>query len=293
MKLGLFVHFGIYSNAGKGEWYMHDENVPKEEYNKLLSKFKVKKNWAKNIVKLAKKLGAKYIVLTTRHHDGFSLYDTDGLTDYDVMHTPTNRDLIKEFVNECNKENISPFFYHTLIDWHHKDFEENFDDYKDYLFKSITLLCNNYGKIGGFWFDGTWYSKKLYWDLSRLYAIIRTYQKDAIISNNGGLENGGEIINHEVDCAIFEKGPPSLDTNENEKHRAKEMCQTLNNHWGYFKTDKDYKTCDELFNDYLICKKNNANFLINIGPRGDGGIILKDKSLLRQLGKRIALDNKT
>lgn len=292
MKLGMFVHFGLYSNVGKGEWYMHNENVPAEEYDKLMSKFRVKKNWAKGIVSTAKKLGAKYIVLTSRHHDGFSLYDTKGLTNYDVMHTPTKRDLIKEFVDECNKQDIMPFFYCTLIDWHHKDFKNNFDKYLKFLFDSIKLLCTNYGKIGDFWFDGTWFDKNVDWKLDELYAIIRKYQPDAIISNNGGLKNRGEILNKEIDCTIFERDYPTKDNSADDKHRAKEMCQVLNDNWGYCKKDFNYKSVETLLNDYSLCRENNANFLLNIGPKGDGSVRHIDKTIMKKLGKKIQLYNK-
>ena len=116
LGLGLFIHFGLYSVAAKGEWYQEAYKVPFSEYEKLLPKFKVKKNWAKELVHVAKKAGFKYITITTRHHDGFSLYDTRGLSDYDAPHSGSQRDLIKEFVDECRKNDIKPFFYHTLID---------------------------------------------------------------------------------------------------------------------------------------------------------------------------------
>ena len=293
MKLGMFVHFGLYSIVGKGEWYMFNEQVPSEKYEKLLSKFKVKKSWAKDIVRTARGFGAKYIVLTTRHHDGFSLYDTKGLTTYDVMHTPTKRDLVKEFVDECNKNDIVPFFYCTLIDWHNKDFKDNFDIYRKYLLDSITLLCTNYGKVGGFWFDGTWFNQKLDWKLNDIYSIIRKYQPDAIIANNGGLENVGEILHKEIDCTIFEKNTPLSTNSPDKKHRAKEKCQTLNDHWGYYKCDNNYKSIGNLFNDYLLCQKHKANLLLNVGPKRNGIVKHKEKVLLRKLGAKIIKENIT
>lgn len=287
LKLGLFVHFGLYSIAAKGEWYMHNEKVSAKEYNKLMPLFKVKKSFAKDIVKTAKKLGAKYIVLTTRHHDGFSLYNTNGLTNYDIMHTPTNRDLVKEFVTECNKQNILPFFYCTLIDWHNPLFTSDFDKYLEYLFNSIKLLCTNYGKIGGFWFDGTWYNQNINWQFDKLFALIRQYQPDAIICNNGGLENRGEIIHPEIDSVIFERDLPYKASKLDNKYRAKEMCQAFNNHWGYCKTDKNYKTANTIYNDYKFCTKNNANLLINVGPKANGSIVYKEKVLINKLSKKI------
>lgn len=287
MKVGMFVHFGLYSIVGKGEWFMNNEQVPASEYEKLMQKFNVGKNWAKNLVKCAKHLGAKYIVLTTRHHDGFSLYNTLGLSEYDVTHTPTKRDLVKEFVYECNKANIVPFFYCTLIDWHDERFKTNFNEYIDYLFKSVKLLCTNYGKIGGFWFDGTWCKGDYNWPLDELYKIIRTHQPGAIIANNGGLENRGEIINKEIDCIVFERDNPTQVNQPDKKHRAKEMCQVLNDHWGYHKTDKNYKTVKHLYDDFVACLNNKANFLLNVGPKGNGNIQLREKRMLKRLGKKI------
>ena len=139
---GLFIHFGLYSVKGKGEWYKEVYKVPQEEYGKLTKGFKVKKNWAINLVKTAKKAGCKYITLTTRHHDGFSLFDTKGLNEYDAPHI-LGRDLVREFVDACNENGILPMFYHTLLDWWHKDFETDFPAYIDYLIKSVEKPQKN------------------------------------------------------------------------------------------------------------------------------------------------------
>ncbi len=288
-KLGMFVHFGLYSIVGKGEWYMHNENIQPKEYEKFMHKFKVDKNWARKLVRVAKSFGAKYIVLTTRHHDGFSLYDTKDLSDYNVLYTPTKRDIVKEFVDECNKNSITPFFYHTIIDWHDKRFRGNPPAYFDYLCKSIELLCKNYGKIGGFWFDGTWSDANLNWHLDEIFEIVRKWQPQAIISNNGGLEHLGQIIHPEVDCMVYEKGSPSQDKKSvDDKQRAKEVCQTLNKHWGYSKTDKNYKSASELKIIYDECMRNNTNLLLNVGPKKNGLVSNKEKRLLKQFYKKIS-----
>ena len=133
LGMGLFVHFGLYSIVGKGEWYKAAHGVDMKEYMPLINKFKIKKTWAKELVSTAKKAGAKYITITTRHHDGFSLFDTCGLNDFDVMHSPTGRDLMREFVDECNAAGIVPFFYHTLLDWYHPDYNTNFPKYLFHL----------------------------------------------------------------------------------------------------------------------------------------------------------------
>ena len=124
LGFGLFVHFGLYSKIGKCEWYLHlNPKADKEKYESLTKNFTVSKTWAKELVKAAKAAGCKYITLTCRHHDGFSLYDTKGLSDYDAPHSACKRDLIKEFVEECNKAGIVPFFYHTLLDWRENSYQ--------------------------------------------------------------------------------------------------------------------------------------------------------------------------
>ena len=128
LGLGMFVHFGLYSVIGKGEWAKHNLNIPWEQYLKTLDSFAPKNNWAEELVLAAKEAGCRYITLTTRHHDGFSLYDTCGLNTYDAPHI-CGRDLVKEFVEACNKHDIIPFFYHTLLDWHEESYNTNFKVY--------------------------------------------------------------------------------------------------------------------------------------------------------------------
>ena len=125
LGFGMFVHFGLYSIVGKGEWYKCIHHVSDEDYEPLAKQFNPDKNWAKELVATAKKAGCKYITLTTRHHDGYSLYDTCGLNDYDAPHS-CGRDLVREFVDECNAAGIVPFFYHTLLDWHEESYNKDF-----------------------------------------------------------------------------------------------------------------------------------------------------------------------
>ena len=115
---GMFIHWGLYSQLGRGEWVMNLEKIPKDEYKKLFNTFTASKFDAREIARTAKAAGMKYIILTSRHHDGFSLYDTKGLCDYDAPHSPAGRDLIGEYVEACNAEGIRPLFYHTTLDWY-------------------------------------------------------------------------------------------------------------------------------------------------------------------------------
>lgn len=287
LGLGLFVHFGLYSVVGKGEWYLRlNPKADKEKYNNLVNRFIVKKTWAKELVKTAKVAGCKYITLTTRHHDGFSLYDTQGLNVFDAPHSASGRDLIREFVDECNKENIVPFFYHTLLDWNNPDYKNNFPKYIDYLDKSIEILCRNYGKIGGFWFDGMWDKPNENWQEDRLYGTIRKYQPEAMVVNNTGLSALGKTGHKEIDSVTFERGKPAfVDTSE--KPIAGEMCQVLNDHWGYTKDDCNYKSVKELIENLIDCRKFGCNFLLNTGLKGNGSVNETDKCLLSQIGKWI------
>ena len=290
LGFGLFVHFGLYSVLGKGEWYFTaNPNPDKEKYFRLPEKFRIRKDWAKKLVKTAKSAGCKYITLTTRHHDGFSLYDTCGLNEFDAPHSACGRDLIREFVDACNAEGIVPFFYHTLLDWWHKDFDTNFPAYVDYLIQSVELLCKNYGKIGGIWFDGMWSKPDDDWQEDRLYATIRKYQPTAMIINNTGLSELGKVGHPELDSVTFERGNPCFVDNS-DRHRAGEMCQVLNDHWGYAKDDCNYKPPREIIENLVDCRRYNCNFLLNTGLTGNGAVNGMDEYMLKEVGKWIKLN---
>ena len=283
MGFGMYVHFGLYSVVGRGEWHQCSHKVKSEEYKKLVGKFKVKKSWAKELVSLAKRAGCKYITLTTRHHDGFSLYDTCGLNEYDAPHSATGRDLVREFVDECNKQGIMPCFYHTLLDWDHPSYKTDFPKYIDYLARSIEILCTNYGKIGGFEFDGMWDRPDDDWQEDRLYGIIRKHQPEAMIINNTGLSELGKVGHPEIDSVTFERGQPSA-VNQNGKPLAGEMAQILNDHWGYAKHDINYKSMGTILENLVDCRLCGCNFLLNVGPMGNGSVRPIDAAFLTELG---------
>lgn len=286
MGFGMYVHFGLYSVAGRGEWHQHSHHVEQSEYEKLKDKFNVKKNWARELVSLAKRAGCKYITLTTRHHDGFSLYDTCGLNDYDAPHSRARRDLVREFVDECNRQGIAPFFYHTLLDWRHPDYKNDFPKYIDYLASSIEILCTNYGRIGGFEFDGMWDKPNDDWQEDRLYGIIRRYQPEAMIINNTGLSQLGKVGHPEIDSVTFERGTPCF-VNQSGKPLAGEMAQILNDHWGYAKCDINYKSLQSILKNLVDCRLCNCNLLLNIGPMGNGSVRPIDAAFLTEIGKFI------
>ena len=160
LGFGLFVHYGPYVQYESGEWAYELCRIDPKEYEKKALSCDYSSFDAEKIAPAAKSCGAKYVTFTTRHHDGFSLYDTRGLSDYDVMHTPNGRDLVREFVDACRRNDIVPFFYHTTLDWHHPDFENDFGRYQQYLRDSVRILCENYGPIAVFGLTETGASRR-------------------------------------------------------------------------------------------------------------------------------------
>ncbi len=290
LGFGLFVHFGVYSVIGRGEWSRGVCGYSDEQYAEIAKQFCPAEDWAKKLVLSAKNAGAKYITITTRHHDGFSLYDTCGINTYDAPHY-CKRDLIREFVDACNEAEIIPFFYHTLLDWHEGTYESNFPKYLVYLRKSVELLCKNYGKIGGIWFDGMWHKPQNDWEEDALYSMIRSYQPEAMIINNTGLSARGALGHIELDSVTFERGRPQpLNLETSPKYIASEMCQTLASHWGYAKEDLTYKAPGDIIKDLTICRKCGSNFLLNVGPLGDGSLRNIDSATLEIVGEWVRMN---
>lgn len=285
LGFGLFVHFGLYSRVGKGEWYLRlCPEADRDAYEALSASFSVRPGWAASLVRLARRTGCRYITLTTRHHDGFSLYDTCGLSDYDAVHSACGRDLVREFTDACRADGITPMFYHTLLDWHHPDYTGNFRNYIDYLCNSTEILCRRYGPVGGFWFDGMWDRPDENWQEDRIYGIIRRYQPDAVIINNTGLSEQGKVGHPEIDGVTFERGDPRRPDSTGRK-RAGEMCQVLCDHWGYAANDCNYKPVGQLIEDLTQCRRFGCNYLLNTGLRGDGSPDPTDRQILGELGK--------
>lgn len=282
---GMFIHWGLYSQIGKGEWVQSSNKLSKDKYSKLADSFTAEEFDAAEIVEIAKKAGMRYITLTTRHHEGFSLYDTKGLCDFDAPHSAARRDLVDEFVKACNDGGIVPFFYHTTLDWYQESFENSFDTYLDYLNKSVEVLCSNYGKIGGLWFDGNWSKPDADWKEDELYATIRKYQPEAMIINNTGLSHRGEPGNIEIDSVTFERGRPTrMDRRGMKKYVASEMCQTMNEHWGIGLNDFCYLSPKEIIEDIVSCRKVGSNLLLNVGPTASGKIPGYEREALMRAG---------
>ncbi|MBQ8295710.1 MAG: alpha-L-fucosidase [Clostridia bacterium] len=289
LGFGMFVHFGLYSMLGQGEWTKHLHSIPDEDYLPLAKTFSPDADWAKELVATAKKAGCKYITLTTRHHDGYSLYDTRGLNDYDAPHS-CGRDLVREFVDACNAEGIIPFFYHTLLDWYQKSYEEDFKTYLQYLRDSVEILCTQYGKIGGIWFDGMWDKPNDDWEEDALYGMIRSHQPEAMIINNTGLDALGALGHIELDSVTFERGKPgAINLETSPKYVASEMCEIFADHWGYAKNDFNFKSLREIIEEYCVCRRYGSNFLLNVGPLGNGKMRSLDKAMMETLGEWVEI----
>ena len=289
LGFGMFVHFGIYSIIGRGEWALNQCKIPVDEYEALTNEFDPDPDWAKKLAATARRAGCKYITLTTRHHDGFSLYDASPLSTYDAPHAKCGRDLVREFVDACRAEGLIPFFYHTLLDWHEPSYNEDFKTYLKYLRDSVEILCTRYGKIGGLWFDGMWNKPNDDWEEDALYGMIRKHQPDAMIINNTGLSARGELGHIELDAVTFERGRPSpINLEDSPKYIGSEMCQIFGDHWGYAKCDFNFKSLAEIINDYCVCRRYGSNFLLNVGPMGSGLLRELDTAMLHTLGEWIS-----
>ena len=293
LAFGIFVHWGLYSQWGKGEWAQCIYNVHPDEYAKWMDTFTAEDFDARELARMAKNAGAKYITLTTRHHEGFSLYDTCGLNEFDAPHSPAKRDLIKEFVEACREYDIVPFFYHTTLDWkwHNKKTnelsEEEFNEYLEYLYKSVEILCSNYGKIGGLWFDGNWSRKNCDWKEDQLYKMIHRLQPDAIVINNTGLSQLGTVgSSEEIDSVTFENNTARPVNREGmKKYVAGEVCKTMNSHWGHSNQDFNLLSPARVIERLCQSRGTGANFLMNIGPEAQGRIPTYEKALFELVGQ--------
>lgn len=292
LGLGLFLHYGLYSQLGAGEWVQAMRGIPTEEYAKLAETFTAENFSGRAIGALARRAGMRYACLTTRHHDGFSLYDTRGLDPFDAPHSAAGRDLVADFVEGCRAEDVVPFFYHTTLDWRWQTdscSDEKFAEYLEYLDRSVEILCANYGEIGGLWFDGNWSRPGADWREDRLYATIRKHQPEAMIVNNTGLAARGEAGHPEIDSVTYEQGLPTApDRSGQPKYLAGEMCETLNEHWGFGRRDYRFKSPTTIIENLCACRKAGANYLINVGPLADGSIGNYESALLELVGRWVA-----
>jgi len=286
MAYGLFLHWGLYSQMESGEWVRKYRVIPKEEYGRLAEKFTAADFDARGLVRWAKGAGFRYLCLTTRHHEGFSLYDTRGLNDFDAPHSAAGRDLVAEYAEACHAEGMAMFFYHTTLDWLMESFENDFPAYLEYLRRSVEVLCTHYGKVAGLWFDGNWALPDADWEEEKLYAMIRRLQPECVIINNSSIKARGALGRPEVDVVTFEQGAPARIAGGG-RYVAIEMCETINSHWGTAMDDFSQKSPAALIQTLAACRKVGANLLLNIGPLPGGALPAYEKSALEIVGRWI------
>ncbi len=290
LAFGMFLHWGLYSQLGRGEWIKHFDSIPTEEYRKLKDTFTAEAFDGRAIARAARRAGMRYATLTSRHHEGFSLYDTRGLSDFDVTHAPVKRDLVLDFCEGCRAEGVVPMLYCTTLDWTDERFSTDFDAYLGYLRDSVELLCTQYGPIGGFWFDGNWSRRDADWKESELYGVIRKHQPEAMIINNVGMGNEGAIGHPEIDATTFEQSEPEpLDRRGWRKYVAGEMCRTFNRHWGIGVSDFNLFSPAKVIELLCACRGAGANLLLNVGPEASGRLPEYERAALAVVGDWIRL----
>lgn len=288
MRLGVFIHWGIYSMYAQGEWYLHNGKLDAKEYAKAAGGFYPSRFDAREWVKAIKAAGAKYITFTSRHHDGFSMFDT-AASDYDIMDaTPFKRDIIGELAQACHEEGIALHFYYSLLDWTREDYPmgntghhsgrkgdaQDYESYRAFMKTQLSELLTQYGKIGAIWFDGHWDHNgaevPFDWKYPDIYSHIHGIDNSCLIGNNHHIAPfEGE------DFQMFERDLPGENNNgwaDNQTISALplEMCQTMNGMWGYKVADQDYKSVPELVRLIVKAASKGSNLLLNIGPQPDG-----------------------
>jgi alpha-L-fucosidase len=309
MKFGLFIHWGASSVLGAGEWVMNNRNIKVEDYRRLKDFFNPAQFDAAAWVSMAKAAGIKYITFITRHHDGFSNWDTKA-SDWKITQTPYGKDVLKMLADECRKQDIRLFLYYSLLDWYRTDYpwqtgrtgqgtgrtdKGDYAQYLQFMKAQLTELLTNYGPIAGIWFDGHWdqtapegagdRSARINWKYDEIYGLIHKLQPQCLIGNNHHLAPfDGE------DFQMFEKDLPGenrsgLSFQQAAEHLPVETCETLNGSWGFNITDRNYKSVKEVVHYLVNTAGRNANLLLNVGPMPNGKIQQEFADTLKLVGK--------
>ena len=307
-RFGLFIHWGVYSVLGDGEWVMNQQQIPVKTYEKIPGFFNPTQFDPKEWVQMAKDAGMKYITITSKHHDGFAMFDSK-VSDYNIVKkTPYGKDVLKMLADECRAQGIKLFFYHSQLDWHSADYfprgftggtwtgrEEKGDmnKYLDYMDGQLSELLTNYGDVGGIWFDGMWDKPKAEWRLRQTYDLIHRLQPAAMVGSNHHLAPfDGE------DFQMFEKDLPGHNTtgfsgDQKVGDLPKETCETINNSWGFNLKDASNKSGKDLIQYLVKAAGYGANFLLNVGPMPNGKIQPEHTALLKQMGEWTKVNGET
>jgi alpha-L-fucosidase len=315
-KFGMFIHWGASSVLGHGEWVMNQRNIRVPEYSRLINIFNPQNFDAQKWVATAKAAGMKYITFITRHHDGFSNWDTKQ-SDWKITKTPYGKDAFKQLADECHKQGIKIFCYYSLLDWYRSDYQyetgrngkgtgrtqkSDWDSYIRFMKAQLTELLTNYGEISGIWFDGHWDQlendtdkkgvSRVNWHYDEIYPLIHKLQPKCLISNNHHLAPiPGE------DFQAFEKDLPGHNTTgfggASISALPLETCETMNDSWGFNITDRNYKSTKQLIQYLVKAAGSNANFLLNVGPMPDGTIQSEFTDTLKAIGQWMSQNGET
>jgi alpha-L-fucosidase len=306
-RFGMFVHFGPYSVLGSGEWVMNSRPIKGNDYLRLQDFFNPIGFDAKEWVTIAKNAGVKYITFTSRHHDGFSNWDTRQ-SGWNIMNTPYGKDLVKQLADECHKEDINRIFFFSLLDWMRTDYQyetgrtgqrtgrtkkSDWNAYINFMKAQLTELLTNYGPIAGIWFDGHWdqtadenrtdHSTHVDWHYPEIYGLIHKLQPNCLIANNHHLPPfPGE------DYQVFERDVPGENNSglsgQEVSRLPLETCQTINDSWGFYITDDNYKSVKTLLHLLIRTAGTGANLLLNTGPMPNGKIQPECIERMQQMG---------
>lgn len=286
-KLGIFIHWGIYAVNGVSEsWSFYNNYLPYEEYMNQTKGFTASKYNPKEWLDLIQESGARYTVLTTKHHDGVALWDTKAGDLSVVKSTPTGKDLVAPFVEEVRKHGLKLGFYYSLLDWSHPDYPNKTKTetrYKDdparwnkfvqFNFAQLAEL-NKTWKPDLYWFDGDWEQSAEAWNSKGIVDLLRSTNPNVII--NSRIQGYG-------DYATPEQGVPVV----RPKDKYWELCMTMNDSWGFQHADTNYKTPHILLRTFVDCLSMGGNLLLDIGPKEDGTIPEEQVEILKEFGRWI------
>lgn len=279
-RFGNFIHWGLYSILGRHEWVMENEGIPVAEYELLAKRFKPVLNSPRAWARLAKQAGQKYMVMTTKHHEGFCNFDASKYTSYCAPKQGPGRDLVREYVNAARAEELRVGFYYSLMDWHHPDGarcatdEDGRKRFVEYTHGLIRELLTNYGKIDVLWYDVSWPLDAKGWESERMNQMVFQLQPEIIVNNRNRLPGDFSTPEQRIEA---EKGG-----------RAWESCMTLNDSWGYHRSDDDWKSPRTVIKNLISCARDGGNYLLNIGPKPDGSIPEESVRIMTEVGQWLA-----
>ncbi|HEV2289267.1 MAG TPA: alpha-L-fucosidase [Candidatus Acidoferrales bacterium] len=275
-KFGMFIHFGLYSVYGHHEWAMEEEGIPVAEYEQLARRFHPRPGFAREWARLAKRAGQKYMVMTSKHHEGFCNFASK-LTNYCAPDQGPGRDLAREYVEAARAEGLRVGFYYSLMDWHHPDGARCATDpaarerFVAYTHGLIREIMSNYGKIDVLWYDVAWPLDADGWQSVKMNQMVFGLQPDIIVNNRNLLP--GDFSTPKQEISASEEG------------RAWESCMTMNDSWGYQRADDDWKSPKTIVRNLIECAQGGGNYLLNIGPTGDGSIPSESIATLEAVGR--------